>query len=209
MPALLGMQINQVMLLFGVGLIVLVMINRVRRGFGQSGSQARSARAWRSDRRSTATIIGSREAIGSARVRSATASPEHESWEVDMHRLAREIKAEIDSKMQALTQLIQMADEARSMLDASLARAQSHDYGSTNDYRIDHPGRGLAHARGVASKRATVSSATVRSGDSHSDDSRFERVYALADAGFSAARIASQIGSQIGEVELILSLRAI
>jgi hypothetical protein len=47
----------------------------------------------------------------------------------------------------------------------------------------------------------------MRVGENLADDPRFERVYALADAGFSAARIASQIGSQVGEVELILSLR--
>ena len=41
------------------------------------------------------------------------------------------------------------------------------------------------------------------------DDPRFERVYALADAGFSATKIATQIGSQVGEVELILSLRRV
>jgi hypothetical protein len=43
--------------------------------------------------------------------------------------------------------------------------------------------------------------------DNPADDPRFARVFALADAGFSTARIASQVGSQVGEVELILSLR--
>ena len=39
-----------------------------------------------------------------------------------MHRLARQLKAEIDTKLRAFEQLIQMADEARARLDADRAR---------------------------------------------------------------------------------------
>jgi hypothetical protein len=208
MSALFGAQINQVMLLLGIGLFIFAIINRLRRGWGQARRPSRLGGSWRDGRESA--LPATREGIGSARLRSATASRDHESWEVEMHAVARQLKAEIDAKMRALEQLIQMADRAREGLEASIERTEllglgEHGLAAASPRTPDSSFAEVARRRrNVHAMRETVSGGQARlSGD----DPRFERVYALADAGFSAPKIASQIGSQVGEVELILSLR--
>jgi hypothetical protein len=216
---LLGMQINQVMLLAGVGLFVFVMINRLRRSFRSAG-EAGARRSWQNDRRPGQPVIGPREVTGGSRLRSAAAVPDHESWEVELHRLAREFKGEIDTKMRALEELIRLAEGARSRLDASIGRAESLGLSDRRDLAADSPesrsvyddvsssvGKRAKRARNARSNRETARSHQTTAGDDPGEDPRFERVYALADAGFSATRIAGQIGSQVSEVELILSLR--
>ncbi len=203
MSPMFGMQGSQIALLLGVGLIFFVILKRVRRGFGDSTT-------YRSD------------ASGGSASRSATASKRQESWEVEMHALARQLKGEIDTKMQALERLIQMADEAQIELATAIERADS--LGSPTGRRLDTatatveervpdrfgsaPAGSTVSNLALASKpRGSVSSVRLHTEESLGDDPRFERVFALADAGFPAARIASQVGSQVGEVELILSLR--
>jgi hypothetical protein len=218
MAPLLGLQINQVMLLLGIGLVVFAVVNRIRRVPAQSNRSARFGDGWRREGDSLTQPQRFRESIGSARMRSASASPDHEAWEVEMQRLAREIKSEIDVKMRALEKLIQRADEAHARLDASLGQAQSG--GSNDDIEataalagsmLTQVGRiagGSARpSRARSTLRGMVAAGSQRLSIESVDDPRFERVYALADAGFSAAKIAGQIGSQVGEVELILSLR--
>jgi hypothetical protein len=218
MSPLLGLYINQVVLLLGIGLFVFVMVSRMRRGTVQSGRGPRLGGGWQSDRDSLAQAQRSREPIGSVRLRSTAASPDHESWEVEMHRLARQLKGEIETKMRALERLIQLADEAHARLDASLERTKA--LGSSNEGQATTALAGTATAHDVRFARNSAQPGRTRSsmrdtnvagrqnlGHQPGDDLRFERVYALADAGFSATKIAGQIGSQIGEVELILSLR--
>jgi hypothetical protein len=223
MVSLLGMQINQMMLFAGIGLFVLVMINWLRRGFGKTAGRFYAGRTWQSERRPAQPTRGSRDVIGSARLRSAAALPEHESWEVELHHLAREVKGEIESKMRALEELIQLAEDARTRLNGSIGRAESlglSDHrkapGDSREGRLNDNadkgefssvGRRAERARNAKPNRETARSAPITAGDDPGEDPRFERVYALADAGYSATRIAGQIGSQIGEVELILSLR--
>jgi len=137
-----------------------------------------------------------------------------------MQALARQLKGEVETKMRALERLVQLADKARSGLDASIDRAESlglfeeHplatasvERSTSEEYCLAPIGRAPSRTASTPSTRAAVSSGRLRLGEDLGDDPRFERVYALADAGFSAARIASQVGSQVGEVELILSLR--
>jgi hypothetical protein len=195
------MHASQIALILGIGLFVFVLLKRVRRGFGDVAH-------YRS------------KAAGGAAARSVKARKEQDCWEVEMHALARQFKGEIDTKMRALERLIQMADEARGELDATIERAESLGLleerhpataaveGSESDeYRGVTVGTATARNPTATVARRDISSSRMRVGENLADDPRFERVYALADAGFSAARIASQIGSQVGEVELILSLR--
>ena len=218
MSPLLGLHINQVVLLLGIGLFVFVMVNRIRRAPAQGNRSPQLGGVWRSERDSLLQAQRSREPIGSIRMRSTAASPDHESWEVEMHRLARQLKGEIETEMLALEKLIQLADGAQARLEASLERAKS--FGSSHEVEATTklPGAATAHdvryARNSAQPgrtRSTLRDAVVAGrqnlGHQPGDDLRFERVYALADAGFSATKIAGQIGSQVGEVELILSLR--
>jgi hypothetical protein len=197
MAPMFGVQGSQIALLLGIGLFVFVLLKRLRRGFGET-RPIRSA--------------GQRAAS-----RSAAASRQHESWEVEMHAIARQLKGEIDTKMRAMERLIETADEAHRQLSATMDRAESLGLfeeramasAAVEENESDLYGSTPAAAtvRKVSAPRGAVSSGRLRFGEDPADDPRFERVYALADAGFSASRIASQVGSQVGEVELILSLR--
>jgi hypothetical protein len=198
MSPMFGMQGSQIALLLGIGLFVFVLLKRVRRGFADT-------QHYHSKR--------------SGPARAVKMSKQREAWEVEMHALARQLKGEIDTKMRTLERLVRMADEARAELAASIERAES--LGLLEDRHLDTSiegnrsdrfsaeliGSAVSRRPTVSSLRGNVSSGRLPVGENLADDPRFERVYALADAGFPASRIASQIGSQVGEVELILSLR--
>ena len=78
------------------------------------------------------------------------------------------------------------ADRAAARLEAALAgAADSLPPQGNQAYSLEH---------------AAASPTAPRAG-------RREEVYALADYGYDAAEIARRVGSPIGEVELILSLR--
>jgi hypothetical protein len=114
--------------------------------------------------------------------------------------------------------LIQTANEATARLDGAIERAEHvgliverHTRSANGAAPEEHVvGVLAARAESNTKRRLAVHSAVFGADaeQSFDDDPRFERVYALADAGFTAAKIAGQIGAQVGEVELILSLRA-
>jgi hypothetical protein len=201
---------SQVALLAGIGLFVFVILRRTARTFKTSPPPSPRFKNDESMPSRAATMLP----LGSARVRSAAGSSEHEAWEVEMHELARELRGQIDTKMRALEALIRTADEAIGRLDQAIDRAESLGI-------LEEEGAVAAVATNWTSATAARdASATFASGANSvrraeprprpsrlDDEARFERVYALADAGLTASKIATQIGSQVGEVELILSLR--
>lgn len=103
-------------------------------------------------------------------------------WEVGMQELARDLKAEIDSKMIALGHLIRDADRAAERLEKALNSASETDEDSVAIRRPVEPNG--------------IDNAALR------DD-----VYTLADYGFSVSDIASRLATPVGQVELILRLR--
>jgi hypothetical protein len=127
-----------------------------------------------------------------------------------MHDLARDLMGQLDSKIRVLEVLIRQADEAAARLEA----ARGQETGAKKPIHpvaIEAPVEPVPGSRGQ-SNSPRGSRPPQRSGESRkplkvTNNPRFERVYALADAGMSAATIAKQIGTQVGEVELILSLR--
>ncbi len=108
-----------------------------------------------------------------------------------MHELARDLTAQLDSKIRVLELLIRQADDAAARLSQASAKSSDRD---------DRPVSRRVEAPPSPPRKAVPLRIA--------DNPRFERVYALADAGMTAPRIANQIGSQVGEVELILSLRS-
>ncbi|MGA2256501.1 MAG: hypothetical protein ABSG53_17775 [Thermoguttaceae bacterium] len=131
-------------------------------------------------------------------------------WEVEMHETARQLSAQLDAKLSLLQSLIVEADRAAARLENVLDRAYpSLPPGSQAESLL--PGTG--HARDV---RHEVETAVIESNRSFSEDEpspttdrvrRREEIYGLADYGFAAEEIARRVGSPVGEVELILSLR--
>lgn len=103
-------------------------------------------------------------------------------WEVEMQDLARDLKAEIDSKMIALGHLVRDADRAAERLEKALASAPPPTVPSTEDKQF-------AQAK-------DPENAALR-----------EEVYTLADYGFSVHDIASRLATPAGQIELILRLR--
>ncbi len=135
---------------------------------------------------------------------------EFERWEVQMHETAREITARIDSKLSLLDQLIRDADDR-------IARLQSVGEWLERSGTVEkEPSIAISKLSHVQSHQPaprpgpTMSAAAVATAPAKTTAAsrRHEEIYALADAGHSSAAIASRLNSPVGEVELILGLRA-
>ena len=111
-----------------------------------------------------------------------------------MHDTARDLSAQLDSKLSALGALVAEADRAAARLEAALERAAEPVPRTNNQARSLQ--RGEADERGEAGVRAAASRPR-----------RQEEIYTLADYGYEPAEIARRVGTPVGEVELILSLR--
>lgn len=131
--------------------------------------------------------------------------PEMISWEVSMHDTARDLSAQLDSKMAALEHLIRDADRAAARLEASLDKARGR---ATEDRPAQLPPASQAESLRLAGRTGTNSPRDDEPGALHrSADVRYQEIYTLADYGYPASEIAQRMGSPVGEVELILSLR--
>ncbi len=114
----------------------------------------------------------------------SNASPDVLSWQVELHETGREMKAELDSKMRVLQLLIGQARSEADRLEQILTRLESID--------------ALPEARTSSPKASWLPGAADRQVE----------IFTLADQGCTAAEIAEQVGTPVGEVELILSLRS-
>jgi hypothetical protein len=130
-------------------------------------------------------------------------------WEVEMHEFVREIKAELDSKMRALQAVTADADRAADRLETAL-RGSPNSAKSSQNFREDvgmrQPGIDLSNL--PASQAESLSPAGVPRPEHSSVQAKKEEIYTLADYNMPPAEIASRVGHPVGEVELILSLRA-
>ncbi len=111
-------------------------------------------------------------------------------WEVHLHELARDLSAQIDTKLGLLQQMLRLAEEQQARLEALL---------------------GQIRQAGERAPDSTVplAGAPVRSPQPTTDPRalRRQRMFELADAGLDPLAIAQELGEPVGEVELILSLR--
>ena len=118
-------------------------------------------------------------------------------WEVEMHDVARDLQAQLDSKIAIVQQLIAAAAQQSDRLEVLLERAA--DLQAVPTQREGSP------LNDDSSHHLRVDGVVTKAGSSASR--RHAEIYSLADAGLSSAAIASRVGSPIGEVELILGLR--
>ena len=98
--------------MFGLGVVLMICV-----------LLRRSWRYQRENRRSTRGITVKRPRVNRAE-RLIDAPPEVLRWQVEMHDLARDLKAELDSKMRALQTLIQLAQHETLQLEAAIQRAE-------------------------------------------------------------------------------------
>lgn len=197
-PIFAEIGISQMIFCAGLALLAVVLLVRSRRHFRQvSDYQVPRADAplpSQSGKQSTGPYSGH-----------ATLSRDFEKWEVAMHDLARDLSGQLDSKIRILEILIRDAEKVSARLETALARGRGiidsarEPQPPTNEKRDEQPVASVI--TGPSIKRQVISPPPL------ADKPRFDRIYALADAGLSPARIASQVGSQVGEVELILGIR--
>jgi hypothetical protein len=119
-------------------------------------------------------------------------------WEVETHDLARDLQAQLDSKITILQHLVRDAQQQADRLETALARAD----------QVGQPGETSGDASPAEAQLANqrrIDAAGAKAGSSASR--RHAEIYSLADAGLTSAAIASRVGSPIGEIELILGLR--
>jgi len=138
-----------------------------------------------------------------SRQRRDDSPPEGLHRDVQMHETARELSAQLDSKMGALQSLIAEADRAAARLEAAAARLPDAvrqpapaDRQPTTQAEALRASGPPDHPTGEADDASRPPSAGRRR----------EEIYTLA-SGLEAAEIARRVGSPVGEVELILGLR--
>jgi hypothetical protein len=126
------------------------------------------------------------------------APAEMRRWDVDMHDRARELQAQLDSKIAILQHLVLDAQRQADRLEAAIARASE----LARPFPDSGPCRTISSEDNNAIR---IDATATRAGNSASR--RHAEIYSLADSGMSSAAIANRIGSPIGEIELILGLR--
>ena len=186
-----GMGTAQWVFLAGLVLLIFILLTRSRRHFRQVAKHQANA-SFNPEATATVNRPSSVAADSGLNKRS---SRQHEQWEVSMHELARDLSGQLDSKIRMLELLIREANQAASRLETAIGRSR---------------GTGEAHSARPVKPQASFKPPVERPAAQRrlaTASPRAERVYALADAGLSPTTIANQIGSQLGEVELILSLR--
>lgn len=125
-------------------------------------------------------------------------------WEVQMHETARQLSAQLDSKMGVLQALIAEADRAAARLEAAAPNAPGPiRQPPPPDTQATTQAEAL-RAAGPSDRPAEQAGAPA---DRPSPKHRREEIYTLADYGLAPGEIARRVRSPVGEVELILGLR--
>jgi hypothetical protein len=190
-----GEQTTTVFMVAGVALAALVLLRAARRRPGQTAAFPPPA----SDRSRTSAL--------------ADAPPELLRWQVEMHETARDLKAELNSKLAALQALVALAREERALLEATISRlghAESDQPRGTlaalenlgDPAALDDPQRLAQVASRLPALRDEIAV------DLFDRDRQSLDVSRLADQGLTPASIAEHLRLPLGEVELLLSLRA-
>ena len=201
-----GLGGAQLVFLIGLSLVIVILLARSRRYFRQV---------------TQFHVPSDRPPRPKALPKAVSAPPrDFERWEVSMHELARDLSGQLDAKIRVLELLIREANETAQRLEqvlrgpASGSGSQRTASGAAGEQARRTRQDVLKTAEAPPQPKAARIKALPNMPSNESREPlkiagnpRFERVYALADAGLSAGTIANQIGSQVGEVELILSLR--
>ena len=125
-------------------------------------------------------------------------------WEVQMHETARQLSAQLDTKLGVLQALVAEADRAAARLEAALDRAGAASLPPPSEARPAHQAEALEPEK--ADEPANYAAADGPT-DRTAQHRRREEIYTLADYGFEPAEIARRLGMPVGEVQLTLGLR--
>jgi hypothetical protein len=180
------MEPSEMLLLAVIVAVTSMMLIRIRRYMRrQKKSQSVMVRTDRPDRGERGHHLG--------------LPAEAMKWEVEMHQTARDLSAQLDSKMSALGHLIRDADLASARLETALEAASGH---------LQPPAQAESlEATETTDTHPDSTPVDGSPGEEAIDQRGHEELYTLADYGFDAREIARRLGIPIGEVELILRLR--
>jgi hypothetical protein len=174
-------SLPQFLMLAGMGLMIYILWRRSSRHFGKGGT------AYQPQRR-VSPLEQSRDLALS------DAPPEVLRWHVEMHETARDLKAEIDTKLALLQILIRDANAAATRLEQAAERAEKLGVRDS-----------LAAIEAWATEEPHYEMPPNTTAPAAPPES--SRIYALADRGYSWASIAHETGLPLGEVEMAMSLR--
>jgi len=118
-------------------------------------------------------------------VRLMDGPPELARWEVEMHRIARDLSAEVDSRVSVLRAMVTEADRAAARLEAALNKAAATG-ADDQGFQQNPPDPGSHETGQTASPEA---------------------VYALADYGFPSREIAVRLHRRLSEIQHLLDMR--
>lgn len=165
-------------------------------------------------RRSQATASSPRRATVAKTAGAAPVVPDPpesvRQWEIQFHELARDLSAQIDTKLGLLDQLLRATESERARLERVVDEARQLGLGpaaagsgtpvrSADDPRWADRRGGRGPHLGTSTPGADVASGAPE---------RRRQIYQLADDGFDPLVISHRTGVPLGEVELMLSLRS-
>ena len=123
-------------------------------------------------------------------------------WDVKMHETARDLSAQLDSKLGLLQHLVREADRAAARLEAALEASEA-----ASPTTAPPPPRNQADALRGSLHNAELAGLSLEKTPPAANDARYQEIYTLSDYGYPPSEIARRLGSPVGEIELILSLR--
>jgi len=113
-------------------------------------------------------------------------------WQVEMHDTARDLKAELDSKISALQTLLLLAEQERQRLEEVLERSEVR------------PQNDAAHNTNAIDVRTNAAAGgPIMPGN----EQQRSEIYSLSDHGATPFEIAEQLAVPVGEVEFVLGMR--
>ena len=188
---LLASAVSWTMFSLGVVLMIFILMRRSWRYQRENRRSARKAAAIRPDAKPRTPLVD--------------APLEVLRWQVEMHDIARELKAELDSKMSALQALIRMAQQQTQQLDTAIQRAEMMGISTCRDTleTVERLGESPGALPDAMLPRIDESSVAELIKPSN----QRSRVYSLHDDGHDPKSIAERMDLAVGEVELILSVR--
>ncbi|MGV3605954.1 MAG: hypothetical protein ACO1RA_06070 [Planctomycetaceae bacterium] len=128
-------------------------------------------------------------------------------WQVEMHETARDLKAEIDSKLVMLQALVSLAQEERARLEEVVARARKVSPETSSDSLLTIEQLGQASLSQVDALIESLPGLTA--GEKGRPDALYEKKQSaqqLASAGLSPVTIGSRLGISTADVELLLGV---
>lgn len=163
------------MLLAGVTLLLLILLRRIYRHYGH-----RQYRGTEGQPKPKQLQLPPDSRRRDEQRPFFDAPPEVLGWQVDMHETARELKAELDSKMRVLQLLIGQARQEADRLEQILGHLESPDEG---------------HDASSACKQTPPSA------------ERRARILELAERGCTSRDIAEQLDASVADVNSVLQRR--